>query len=120
MKQAVHTNSEDVALFRTRQMAMYVQYHDSTARIVRFVPAGKYVIGAVDARGALVVALPTDYVAWTPNVAGIALGARDTLAGVEGVNFHTIRTTGPVSQLGRSSLKSLGWSVQTEVALELK
>ncbi len=111
IKQAVLTDSEDVALFRTRQIAMYVLHHERAAPIKRFVSAGKYVVAAVDANENMIVALPTDYLAWTQNVANITVGARETLRTIAGVRSRSIVTTGSVSQLARTSLESIGWTV---------
>jgi hypothetical protein len=118
VKQAILTDSEDVARFRVLQLAMYLVHHENTAKVTRFVPAGRYVVGAVDGNGNLSVAMPIDYMAWTRDVAGIAMSAGGVLAKVDGVKSRTLRVTGTVSPASRSALEGLGWSVVEQFKLK--
>ncbi len=115
VKQAVLTSSEDVALFRVRQLAMYLVHSERTARVERFVPAEKYVVAALDANGDLITAMPVDHLAWTRDVAAIAKASRSDLD-VQARSRQLV-LTGTISPLARSSMEAIGWTVAEQFDL---
>ncbi len=60
--------------------------------------------GAVDAGGAFLLPVPSDFVSWTPETA--AFVGRDDLAGLKPVVLHT----GDLSPLTKAELAKAGWS----------
>lgn len=113
----VHTNNQDLALFRQRMSQMYAGYDKGVARLDGFMPLGRFV-GAMRQDGTLVLAFPLDYLAWTPAIATVARALADASRelSAKGVEFWT---TGKVSPETKRQMKRMGWKLTENCSQKL-
>jgi hypothetical protein len=107
VKLAASASSEDQARFIAESLQMLAHYHKTTTPISAVSGSGPVV--ARDPGGAVVVAAPVDYVAWTSRVAEFARRS-DLKAQQRGVWL-----TGELSPRARKELTTAGWTVQEQV-----
>ena len=113
VKFAIHTSTDDVALFRQRQAQMYAAYNSGVAPLERFVPIGTFT-AAQAGDGTVVFNVPLDHLVWTEAMANIV---RAATAASEGAKARRLISLGSVSETARTSLRSLGWDVQENAGL---
>lgn len=118
VKTAVRTESDDLAMYRQRQARMYAGYHAQVGAIERFVSVGG--MPAAQTRdGKLVLAFPTDYVAWTETVARVAADLAAGARATAGARPIELWLGGGVSPAARRALEAAGWALHVDAAPKL-
>jgi hypothetical protein len=119
VKLAVRTGSDDVAMFRQRQLRMYSAYHAGIAPLERFVPLGDFA-AAVTRSGKLVFMLPTDHLAWTADLAA-STDAVMAAVGQLGLDKkpRELWLGGTASPAALAGVKAKGWAVEQGAAARL-
>ncbi len=102
----VHTNNQDLALFRQRMSQMYAGYVKNVGPLGGFMPLGKFV-GAMKDNGTLVLAFPLDYLVWTPTTAMVVEALSDSAKALQ-ANGVELWITGKASPMTAKNLKRLG------------
>lgn len=119
VKLAVRTGSDDVAMFRQRQMRMYSTYHASVGALERFVPLGEFA-AAVTRDGKLVFLLPTDYLAWTGD---LAASTEAIIVAVRQLSLdkqpRELWLGGSLSPAAQGAIEARGWTVRKSTAAKL-
>jgi len=118
VKGAVHTESDDLAMFRQRQARMYAAYHAQVGKLERMVS----LVGIAAARtadGKLVVLLPLDYVAWTASVASTVGTITAEAAKFDAAAPRELWLGGGVSPTALKALQAAGWKVQLKQMAKL-
>lgn len=113
----VHTNNQDLALFRQRMSQMYAGYDKGVARLDGFMPLGRFV-GAMKQDGTLVLAFPLDYLAWTPTTQTVARALSDASRELpaKGVEFWM---SGKASPETKKQMKRMGWKLTENCSQKL-
>ncbi len=108
------TDDPDVARFRQRMAAMFAGYDAKVAPISGFVRVGGHVC-ALNASGALVLALPADCLFWTETNAAIV---RDFSAFARNYPARGVEVwiTGKASRLFAAKLRDMGWKLHERSA----
>jgi hypothetical protein len=120
VKVAVLAKDEDQVLFRVDQARMYASYHQSVARLRRFVPITSLVaVAAQTAEGAVVVNAPADYIALTANLADHVMDVRAGLEQVVGASDRQLWVAGGVSAMARQWFEASGWTVHADAQKRL-
>jgi hypothetical protein len=106
---AIPTDTEDLAFFRQRMAELYAGYHRNVSPLARFVPVGQFV-AAQTRSGALVLAVPLDYLVWTPSTARVA-DAFAAQAKKRKMRELQLWVGGTMSATSRMELQRQGWIV---------
>lgn len=110
---AVPTNSGDLAFFRQRMAAMFMEYHQKKAKLESFVPVGKF-IAAKTANNELLLCFPLDYGVRSSAMVTVMKQFNDAAAKM-GVKSKRIRVSGRFSPEAKKGLEADGWKVDEGV-----
>ena len=103
------TDDDDLARYRERLAVLYANINATTDRLTRFEPIGA-VMAATTTEGGFLVALPLDYLAWTPEMVTRA-AVWDSAARAGRAGAKKLVVTGAASALARDRLRQTGWTV---------
>lgn len=117
VKFLVHTDSQDLALFRQRMSQMYAGYDRAVSPLAGFVSLGRFV-GAMKGDGTLVLAFPLDYLAWTSAIAASAKAIADQSRALNAAGVE-MWVTGKASPVMKKQLKRLGWKLHENSSKKL-
>ena len=109
LKFALRTESEDLAVFRTRVAIMYAVYNRSMAPIKSFVTVGTFPCGVT--KDTLVFIVPVDHLLWSEDAHAIAKAIGDRAATLIGIKKKEIWVAGTVTERSLEGFYKLGWSV---------
>lgn len=112
IQMAIKADNADAAQKITQLAVMSSSYHNHVKPLKRFEPLAP-ITRAVNADGAVVVLLPTDYVIWNQTVADAADSLADSLKS-ENADVE-IWTLGEFSQRAQTELQARGWKIHTDV-----
>lgn len=118
IKVALQASSYEMARTITEICVMSAGYHKSIAKLKSFALFAR-VVRASRIDGGIVILLPVDYIAWTPQI-------RDTVRQFQGQFKKTekpnveVWLSGELSQRTKDEIKALGWKFQTQAANSLK
>jgi hypothetical protein len=118
VKLAALAKTTDETLFRLRQVQMYQGYHHRVEKINRFEPVGG-VAAARSASDSLVFVIPLDHLAWTRDMARLALGVLSRIPKDNKDADRQFWFGGGISSLARKSLEAEGWKVHHGVEDQL-
>lgn len=110
VKTAILADNINVTYFRQRQAQMYAAYHKKVSPIASFVPVGKLSAGKL-AGGTLVFVVPVDLLSWTEQMGAFIANADAYIDQNLKPSGTQVVLAGGATELARSKLKALGWTV---------
>jgi hypothetical protein len=110
VKYAVHTDSEEVALFNQQIAQMHAGVSRNVDKIENFVQLAD-LVASRSAKGKLIVAAPLDYVIWNEYTARILEAFDDYAKETPAIKGTELWLTGSLSPMTRGKLKEKGWEL---------
>jgi hypothetical protein len=104
---ALGATNEVQALAKVRIARMYAYYHQNWAPLRNLISAGHLAL-AIDKDGALLVALPFDFLAWTPQTQRVFDGLAQ-FAERKGITSKSLLLSGMITQKARDGLAARGF-----------
>lgn len=114
VKSVLMAPNRDVAQVLANMAAMYAAYNKRVGPLAELRPMGR-IFYARAANGKAVIALPTDYIVWTPKV----VGALQQIA-ADGAKGGDLWITGSVSRRTAKEFGQAGWRVTDHVERQLE
>jgi len=118
IKFAISTESEDLAVFRTRSALMYAAYNQHQAPLESFVSIEPFVLART--RDTLVSIAPVDRLLWTRDIYHILEHVNGQAGQLAGINKKQLWVAGTVSPAARKGLAAMGWEPFENCAERLK
>ncbi len=118
VERAILVQDETMGRFMVRWAEMFAAYHVQVEPVERVVKVGRAPF-AQRADGVLVGLLPTDYLAWTADIAGRHATNMKSIRNVSGVTGGELWFTGSISPTARQRLEAENWVVREKVETEL-
>jgi hypothetical protein len=111
LRNAAQVQSREEARFYVRSAELLALYHERRASIEKLIEDDHGAVAARDQDDRLIVALPLDYLNWSPTAHDVAMAMHDSLKRHAKSDVSEVWMEGTVSERARRELYRLGWTV---------
>jgi hypothetical protein len=118
IKNAVPTDSEEVALFNQQIAQMQAGYYQHVDNIEQFIRIGG-LIASRSSKGKLIVASPLDYVIWNKHTERVFRAFDDYAKNTPAIKGKEWWLMGSLSPMTRQILKEKGWQLHEQCEKQL-